>query len=143
MKRLVVLVTLISSFHLKAQEKYFLISDSSDSESAYQLALKSNDFLILNMETGLVSGVFSGGKYNGVFDILRTSSGFIKGFNYGMALGFLQRDVPASKAFDDWTMSLARSTKFYFYPDMLVKPKWDFLEISGSTYNKIYLVKEH
>ena len=60
-----------------------------------------------------------------------------------MALGFLQKDVPASKAFDDWTMSLARSTKFYFYPDMLVRPRWDFLEISESTYNKIFLVKEH
>ena len=143
MKRIFVLSLLLMSFQLKAQEKYFLISSSSDSEIAYEEAVKSNDFLMINLESGEISGVFSGGNFSGIFETIRTSSGFVKGFNYTMALGYLQRDVPSNKAFDELTMNLARGTKFYFYPDMLGAPQWHFLEISGSDSSKISLVRRH
>lgn len=144
MKNLLFLCFFFTIFMLKAQEKYFLLPTNSNTETTYQDAIKSTNFLVIDIETGKVSGQFFGKAYLAEYDIVGTSSGFVKGFNYTIELGYLQRDVANNATFNQLTSQLAGSTKFYFYPDALASPNWHFLEISGyPNSEKVRLIMKH
>lgn len=136
---------LITLFGLSTfgQERYYLLPTSDANEAAYRAAIASNDFLDISIEKGELNGVFKNGKFMGFYGVLNTSIGFVKGFRYRMALGYLQRDVLTDQRFIDYTQALADGKTFYFYPDVLASPKWHFLEISGEGERTLHFVRKH
>jgi hypothetical protein len=127
-----------------AQEKYFLVESTDDTELAYEKAILGNKFIEIDIDKGKLTCSFYGGKGKGEYDIVRTSSGFVKGFNYTLALGYLQRDVLSNMDYNELTLQIAKGTKFYFYPDILASPNWHFLEISSSEFPTVLkFVRQH
>jgi hypothetical protein len=144
MKLLFFLFSLLSSSLATSQEKYFLVELEENAEKSYEKAILGNKSIEIEIDKGILTCSFYGGKCLGVYDIVKTSSGFVKGFNYTLDLGYLQRDILSNKEFNELTMQIANGTKFYFYPDSLASPNWHFLEISSAEYPKVLkVVRKH
>lgn len=81
MKLLISLTFFFLSFSVLAQEKYFVMDSNEDSELLYETAIESDKFIEIEIEKGTLTCSFLGGKCIGFYDIEKTSSGFVKGFN--------------------------------------------------------------
>ncbi|KPM46897.1 hypothetical protein [Jiulongibacter sediminis] len=132
-----------SSFSLLAQERYYFFSGDINNDSQLQNALNSTQYIEVDMDSGELNGVFNSNKFKAWYDIKNTSSGFVKGFNYTLVLGYLQRDVVNSSGFNELTNGLARANRFYFYPDVLAAPRWHFIEIMIPDSPKLVFVRKH
>ncbi|WP_341226839.1 hypothetical protein [uncultured Arcticibacterium sp.] len=138
---LLVLISL--SFSAFGQEKYFLIEGAELSIASYQKAIASSNYLDIDIEKGELNGKFNTGSFTGFYEVVSTSIGFVKGFKYRMALGYLQRDVMNNPTFINFTQTLADGKGFYFYPDVLANPTWHFLEISSADNETLRFVRKH
>lgn len=141
--RLILTVILLMPFWLAAQERYYLLSGDATNESQLRKAITSQRYIEVDMETGELIGRYDSNKFKAVYDVKSTSSGFVKGFYYGLILGYLQRDVVNSEDFNGLTASLSRANRFYFYPDILVSPQWHFLEVSVPDLPKLVFVRKN
>ncbi len=144
MRWILLLVLASLTGHVYAQETYYFVQGDQQSESSWQNAIKSTNFLFVDYESGIIKGKIDGNSFQGVFDLKVQSAGFVKGFNYSVELGYLQRDItPEGSKFENMTRSLTNATRFYVYPDNLINRNWNFLEIIGlSGQSKMLLVSK-
>lgn len=144
MRKVVFLLIFFLYQTLSAQERYFFVENQEEA-AGYEKAVKSGDYLEIDFETGLFTGMYQAQKFSGVWDLQVRAAGFVKGFNYSVDLGYLQRNIPLkSSPYEVLTDRLARANRFFVYPDNLASPTWDFIEIYSEAFNgKLLLVKSH
>ena len=137
------LLLLISPFGLLAQDRYYYFSGDIENETQLQKALNSQRYIDIDINKGALTGFYDSNQFKALYDIKSTGSGFVKGFNYNLDFGYLQRDVVNSIDFNRLTDELAKAHRFYFYPDMLAAPKWHFVEIFVTGSSKLVFIRKH
>jgi hypothetical protein len=74
MKQFFLFFFFLSILPALAQEKYFLVEPRQNSEAVYEKAVQGDKFIDIDIETGILTCSFFGGKCISFSDIVRTSS---------------------------------------------------------------------
>ena len=144
MKLLHTIVLILILHNVIAQNRYFLVLGDKDQETSWEKAQGSNVWVSFDSETGALEGSYLQKALQGTYNVKKVSAGMVKGFFVSTQLGYLQRDVTMDTEYIAFTEFLASAKRFYLYPDVLIDPKWHFIEIINTDENKTMLfVKKH